>query len=161
MWRTLAACPRTSARREVPCYAHSTEGSRYDLSALIKNVGGYGVESTDSNLDMRINICSDMQPDDGLSYPEKSGACIMKDGKCVSVGDVHTGLALDGAELSLTYQTTVLSTLRSACDSPPKTVIKFRCPGRRNVRLFLALFLLRSMRRRRAVGNLVSSLRSD
>lgn len=139
LWRTSAVCPRLPGepvRTEVPCYVFDDRGSRFDLSGLIRASGGHRVETTDSNVDLRINVCSDMLPENGVSYPSRSGACLMKGStECTSVGEVHSGLKFQGQDLFLTYLPKEESLPLPGCDAAPRTTIKFVCPGRRNSHL--------------------------
>ncbi|EEC20270.1 mannose-6-phosphate/insulin receptor type II, putative [Ixodes scapularis] len=139
LWRTSAICPRVPgkpARTEVPCYVYDDRGSRFDLSGLIRASGGHRVETTDPSVDLRINVCSDMLPENEVSYPPLSGACLMSGGTgCTSVGEVRSGLKFQGQDLFLTYLPKEGALPMPGCDAAPRTTIKFVCPGRRNSHL--------------------------
>lgn len=136
LWRTSAACPARPARTEVPCIVYAGNGTRHDLSGLVKDMGGYKVETTDPTTRLVINVCSDMQSGgDGIAYPLMSGACLMDETKkCQSVGQVKSGLRANGTHLYLDYDPAPGSPPREGCTEPPRTVILFRCPGRGNSR---------------------------
>ncbi|CAN7984751.1 unnamed protein product [Ixodes pacificus] len=139
LWRTSAICPRVPgkpARTEVPCYVYDDRGSRFDLSGLIRASGGHRVETTDPSVDLRINVCSDMLPENEVSYPPLSGACLMSGGTgCTSVGEVRSRLRFQGRDLFLTYFPKEGALPMPGCDAAPRTTIKFVCPGRRNSHL--------------------------
>ncbi|KAG0412944.1 hypothetical protein HPB47_009913, partial [Ixodes persulcatus] len=139
LWRTSAICPRVPgklARTEVPCYVYDDRGSRFDLSGLIRASGGHRVETTDPSVDLRINVCSDMLPENEVSYPPLSGACLMSGSTgCTSVGEVRSGLRFQGQDLFLTYLPKEGALPMPGCDAAPRTTIKFVCPGRRNSHL--------------------------
>ncbi|XP_037281587.2 lysosomal enzyme receptor protein [Rhipicephalus microplus] len=130
MWRTSAACAEKPARTEVPCTVHTDTGLRHDLSGLIKDAGGYVVETTDADTTLVINVCSDMQSANGITYPSMSGACILEGKECKSVGRVHSGLQANGSSIFIEYPPSPESTPRPGCTTPPRTVIQFRCPRR-------------------------------
>lgn len=131
LWRTFAVCPKEPARTEVPCSAYTDSGSHHDLTGLIKTTGGYMVETTDPSTKLVINVCSDMQPADGISYPPRSGACILNDqNECQPVGQLKPGLVANDTGLYLEYAPGPGSQPRPGCTEPPKTVVQFRCPGR-------------------------------
>ncbi|CAN7989555.1 unnamed protein product, partial [Ixodes hexagonus] len=136
LWRTSAVCPPVPGkpvRTEVPCYVFDGQGSRFDLSGLIRASGGHRVETADPKVDLRINVCSDMLPENGVMYPPMSGACLMKGSTdCTSVGEVHSGLKYQGKDLFLTYLPKEGSPPMPGCEAAPRTTIKFVCPGRRN-----------------------------
>ncbi|XP_064475457.1 cation-independent mannose-6-phosphate receptor-like [Ornithodoros turicata] len=129
-WRTSAACASSGRRNETPCYAYNADGAKFDLTPLMKMTGSHPVESLDKDVDLRINVCSDMVGEEGEEYPSMSGACLMqKDGKCTSVGQLHSGPSFEtGApHLEIAYST---NSTHEGCSLPARTVIAFKCPGR-------------------------------
>lgn len=130
MWRTSAVCAEKPARTEVPCSAHTDTGLSHDLSGLIKSAGGYVVETTDADTTLVINVCSDMQSANGITYPPMTGACILEGKECKSVGHLKSGLQANGSSIYIEYPPGPGSMPRPGCTLPPRTVVQFRCPRR-------------------------------
>ncbi len=66
-WYTTSACKPSStqeSRKEVKCYLHDAQGSKVDLSPLIKTQGSYNF-SDENGGDIHINVCRELAATEG------------------------------------------------------------------------------------------------
>ncbi|XP_022089875.1 cation-independent mannose-6-phosphate receptor-like [Acanthaster planci] len=143
-WHSTVACKNlvTAPIHEVPCSVYDNGNKKRDLTPLIKQLGGYKVDSETADQDLYINVCRDLTPDGPTANcPTGSAACWITrstgtDGavttSVVSVGEASSRLQTIGHEqLELRYTT---ETTPADCLSSPQVTIEFVCPreGGRN-----------------------------
>ena len=59
-WHTSVLCKTPPSAKEVKCHVYDSEGYKRDLSPLIKQTGGYLVDSA-GDRDFYINVCRDIK----------------------------------------------------------------------------------------------------
>ncbi|XP_038048004.1 cation-independent mannose-6-phosphate receptor-like [Patiria miniata] len=137
-WHSTVACKNlaTAAVHEVPCSVYDNNNKKRDLTPLIKQQGGYKVDSDATDQDLYINVCRDITPDEPTAdCPSGSAACRIThstgaDGavthSVASVGEAfHRLQTISHEQLELRYN---VSTTPADCLSSPQVTIEFVCP---------------------------------
>ncbi|XP_071800837.1 cation-independent mannose-6-phosphate receptor-like [Asterias amurensis] len=140
-WHSTVACKSSPAVNEVRCSLYDNNYKKRDLSPLIKERGGYKVDSH-IDAELYINVCRDITPfGPTASCLSGSAGCTITnttqaDGTVTSVPkDVgqpdHELQWVNNNRLQLTYTS---KTRPSGCRSLPQVTILFECPreGGRN-----------------------------
>uniref|UniRef100_UPI00398E403E cation-independent mannose-6-phosphate receptor n=1 Tax=Pristiophorus japonicus TaxID=55135 RepID=UPI00398E403E len=137
-WKSFVACKKSTFNpiKEVPCYVFDEDGKKRDLNPLIKNIGGYLVDSPEDD-DIYINICRDIAPSGKTSAcMPGSSACLLKGSTAFDVGRPTDALKLVGKDrLVLHYAKEYTGDEKSPAfcgDHKPAVTITLICPsGRR------------------------------
>lgn len=129
IWKTSAACNPLPKIKEVPCYVYDKDGNKRDLSHLILSKGHYSVESTDSEVEFYINVCSEIKGD---KYAPQGSAAYQKIGnETINYGNPVSGIFIShDNDLKLIYNSTEISVKPNNCTNVPHTIITFKCPQR-------------------------------
>ncbi|XP_078698219.1 cation-independent mannose-6-phosphate receptor-like isoform X2 [Branchiostoma floridae x Branchiostoma belcheri] len=133
-WDSTVACTSVQrpAQKEVKCYVYGVDGKKRDLTPLIRQNGGYLVDSAGER-DFYINVCRDITPETGAptsSCPPGTAGCRVIGGEAVDMGRPTTDLQMgEEGRLFLHYNGTD-GDAPAGCNGVKPTVhITFVCPN--------------------------------